>query len=174
MFEILIERNAEKDLRRLSDEVHDRVIRSIQTLQTDPRPAGAKKLVGSRRDWRLRVGDYRVLYEIADEIRIVRIFRIRHRREVYESLRAAGTRNPWSVGSTAQLAPLIQSRRNWAQLAPFTCLRRTLGSDGEIFLDFLNVRIPKESMTLKTTHRVGLHVRVNSTKSASLSMGVDA
>jgi mRNA interferase RelE/StbE len=39
--------------------------------------------VGSKCDWRIRVGDYRVIYEIADEIRIVRINRVRHRREVY-------------------------------------------------------------------------------------------
>ncbi|WP_367875356.1 type II toxin-antitoxin system RelE/ParE family toxin [Luteolibacter sp. Populi] len=38
----------------------------------------------SKADWRLRVGDYRILYEIADSIRVVRVYRVRHRRDVYE------------------------------------------------------------------------------------------
>ena len=84
MFDILLERTAEKDLRRLSEDIHDRVIKALQPLSKDPRPAGARKLVGGKNDWRIRVGDYRILYEIADAIRIVRIYRIRHRRDVYE------------------------------------------------------------------------------------------
>lgn len=83
MFEIVLERSAEKDLRRLSDEVHDRVIVSISALATNPRPPGSKKLSGSKSNWRIRAGDYRVLYEIADEIRVVRVYRVRHRRDVY-------------------------------------------------------------------------------------------
>lgn len=66
-----------------SPEIHDRVIGAIQGLGTNPRPFGCRKLAGSKNDWRIRVGDYRVVYEIADEIRVVRINRVRHRREVY-------------------------------------------------------------------------------------------
>ena len=84
MFEILLESAAKKDLRRLPDDVHDRVIKAIQPLAIQPRPSGAKKLTGSKSDWRIRVGDYRILYEIADTIRVVRIYRVRHRRDVYE------------------------------------------------------------------------------------------
>jgi mRNA interferase RelE/StbE len=83
VFEIVLERSAEKDLRRLSDEVHDRVIDGISTLASNPRPPGAKKLSGSVSNWRIRVGDYRVLYEIADTVRIVRVYRGSHRRDVY-------------------------------------------------------------------------------------------
>ena len=83
MFEIVIERVAEKELRRLSDEVHDRVIEGISTLAANPRPPGAKKLSGSTGNWRIRVGHYRVLYEIADAIRVVRVYRVRHRRDAY-------------------------------------------------------------------------------------------
>lgn len=82
-FEILLERNAEKDLRRLTLENHDRVIVGIAALAGNPRPPGAKKLAGSKSDWRIRIGDYRVLYEVRDEIYIVRIYRVRHRKEVY-------------------------------------------------------------------------------------------
>ena len=83
MFEIVLERTAEKDLRRLSDEVHDRVIEGISILAANPRPPGSKKLAGSKSNWRIRVGDYRVLYEIADIVRVVRVYRVRHRRDAY-------------------------------------------------------------------------------------------
>ena len=83
MYRVLLERTAEKDLARLSSEIHARVIAAIQALATNPRPPGCRKLAGSKHDWRIRVGDYRVVYEIADEIRVVRINRVRHRREVY-------------------------------------------------------------------------------------------
>ena len=83
MYRVLLERTAEKDLSRLSAEIHDRVIAAIQALAKNPRPSGCRKLAGSKHDWRIRVGDYRVIYEIADEIRIVRVNRVRHRQEVY-------------------------------------------------------------------------------------------
>jgi mRNA interferase RelE/StbE len=83
MYRVFLERAAEKDLHRLSSEVHNRVIIAIRGLASDPRPPGCRKLAGSKHDWRIRVGDYRVVYEIADAIRIVRVNRVRHRREVY-------------------------------------------------------------------------------------------
>ena len=83
MYRVLLERAAEKDLSRLTSEIHNRVIAAIRALGTTPRPPGCRKLAGSKDHWRIRVGDYRVVYEIADEIRIVRINRVRHRREVY-------------------------------------------------------------------------------------------
>jgi mRNA interferase RelE/StbE len=52
-------------------------------LADNPRPPGCRKLVGSKNDWRIRVGDCRVLYEIADAIRVVRVNRVRHRRDAY-------------------------------------------------------------------------------------------
>jgi mRNA interferase RelE/StbE len=83
MYRVLIERSAERDLGRLSSEVHDRIIRAIQGLANNPRLPGCRKLVGGKNDWRIRVGDYRVVYEIADSAREVRVNRVRHRREVY-------------------------------------------------------------------------------------------
>ena len=83
IYRVLLERAAEKDLARLSSEVHDRVITAIQALATNPRPSGCRKLVGSKNDWRIRVGTYRVIYGIDDEIRVVRVNRVRHRREAY-------------------------------------------------------------------------------------------
>jgi mRNA interferase RelE/StbE len=83
MYRVLLERAAEKDLSRLSSEIHARVIAAIKALASNPRPSGCRKLTGGKNDWRIRVGDYRVIYEIADAIRVVRVNRVRHRREVY-------------------------------------------------------------------------------------------
>ncbi len=83
MYHVLLERGAEKDLSRLSSEIHDRIIVAIQALANNPRPPGCRRLAGSKNDWRIRVGDYRVVYEIADEIHVVRVNRVRHRSEVY-------------------------------------------------------------------------------------------
>jgi len=83
VYQIVIERRAEKDMDRLSSQVHRRVSESILTLASDPRPPGCRKLVGGDDEWRLRVGDYRVIYQITDTVRVVRVNRIRHRREVY-------------------------------------------------------------------------------------------
>jgi mRNA interferase RelE/StbE len=83
MYRVLLERAAEKDLSRLSSEIHDRVIAAIKDLASDPRPTGCRKLAGSKNDWRIRVGDYRVIYEVSTAIRVVRVNRVRHRREAY-------------------------------------------------------------------------------------------
>lgn len=83
MYRVFLERAAEKDLKRLSAEIHDRVITAIRGLAQNPRPPGCRKLAGSENDWRIRVGDYRIVYEITDEIRVVRVNRVRHRRDVY-------------------------------------------------------------------------------------------
>ena len=83
MYEVFLGNSAVRDLRRLAPKIHDRIVEEIQSLSVDPRPAGCRKLAGSENDWRIRVGEYRVIYEIADAIRVVRIHRVRHRREVY-------------------------------------------------------------------------------------------
>lgn len=83
MYRVLLERGAERDLSRLSSEIHDRVIAAIRSLAANPRPPSCRKLSGSKKDWRIRLGDYRVIYEIADDVREVRVNRVRHRREAY-------------------------------------------------------------------------------------------
>ena len=83
MYELLIERTAERDLKSLPATLFDRIIPRIKALAESPRPSGCHKLAGSKNDWRIRIGDYRVLYEIDDARKRVRIFRVRHRREVY-------------------------------------------------------------------------------------------
>jgi mRNA interferase RelE/StbE len=83
VYEVYIEKTAENDLKRLPTTTFQRIIPQIRTLAQTPRPSGCRKLSGSKNDWRIRVGDYRVLYEIDGKARAVRIMRVRHRREVY-------------------------------------------------------------------------------------------
>ncbi len=83
MYEVVVERRAERDLNRLPRDLFDRVIRAVKSLADNPRPQGSSKLTGSENDWRLRIGDYRVLYEIDDPSQAVRVMRVRHRREAY-------------------------------------------------------------------------------------------
>lgn len=83
MHEVYLEQAAERDLRRLSAEDFNRIIPHIKALGENPRPSGCRKITGSRSDWRIRVGDYRVIYEVDDTTMVVRIMRVRHRREVY-------------------------------------------------------------------------------------------
>ncbi len=83
MYEVYIEKTAENDLRRLPTSTFQRVIPQIRAFAQNPRPSGCQKLIGSKNDWRIRIGDYRVLYEIDEKAKAVRIMRVRHRREVY-------------------------------------------------------------------------------------------
>lgn len=81
-YEIKIKRSAEKEIKSLSSEVRSRVIKAILGLADEPRPRGCEKLSG-REAYRVRVGQYRIVYSIFDEILVVEIVRVAHRREVY-------------------------------------------------------------------------------------------
>jgi mRNA interferase RelE/StbE len=83
VYEVWIERKAERDLTQLPPPEFRRIISAIKALGLNPRPAGSRKLVGSKDDWRIRVGDYRVIYEIVDADMVVRVMRVRHRKEAY-------------------------------------------------------------------------------------------
>lgn len=80
---VILRPAAQRDLRKISEPSYGRIITALNNLKEQPRAAGVRKLAGQENEWRLRVGDYRVLYEISDDERIVRIFRIAHRREAY-------------------------------------------------------------------------------------------
>ena len=74
-------RSAEKELAALDPITLKRIVQKIESLAGEPRPSGCKKLKGEKNRWRLRVGDYRVIYSIDDRSRVVDITAIRHRRE---------------------------------------------------------------------------------------------
>ena len=76
---------ATRDFRRLPVQIQDRVRFAIRRLAVNPRPPGVRKLSGNTADYRIRVGQYRVLYDINDAEILVYIVRIGHRREVYRN-----------------------------------------------------------------------------------------
>jgi mRNA interferase RelE/StbE len=85
-YRIEVQRSAERDLDRLSKMLFDRITARLMALAQEPRPPGAEKLAGLEA-FRIRVGDYRVVYEVDDSARVVVLTRVRHRRDVYRKLR---------------------------------------------------------------------------------------
>jgi mRNA interferase RelE/StbE len=75
-------RSAEKKLERLPAALQERILAAMEALAEKPRPEGCSKLTG-REAWRIRVGDYRVIYEIHDDRQVVIIVVIRHRKDAY-------------------------------------------------------------------------------------------
>jgi mRNA interferase RelE/StbE len=82
-YRLILSKPAVKALRELPSSVNIRVAAVIDGLSEEPRPQGCKKLQGKEELWRIRVGDYRVLYAIDDTIRIVDVRRIGHRGDIY-------------------------------------------------------------------------------------------
>jgi mRNA interferase RelE/StbE len=83
IYQVIFARSAARELSRLDRHVAERVLRATEKLAADPRPVGCAKLTGSQNDWRIRVGDWRVLYTIDDAARVVDVAAVRHRREAY-------------------------------------------------------------------------------------------
>ncbi len=83
-YHVALTSSAEKELKRLATQLIARIISRLETLASNPRPPGCKKLQGGDREWRIRVGDYRVVYTIDNTKLLVEVTRIRHRREAYE------------------------------------------------------------------------------------------
>jgi mRNA interferase RelE/StbE len=79
---IEILRSAQKQLSKIDRKDQSRIIKAIRELAEEPRPQGSKKLSG-RPAWRIRIGSYRVIYEIQDDLFLVLVIDIGHRREIY-------------------------------------------------------------------------------------------
>ncbi|WP_244928179.1 type II toxin-antitoxin system RelE/ParE family toxin [Nocardioides sp. W7] len=75
--------SAARQLRKLDPQARRRIVTVLELLSTEPRPAGAKKLVGGEGEWRVRTGDYRIVYEIHDTILLVLVVAVGHRRDIY-------------------------------------------------------------------------------------------
>jgi mRNA interferase RelE/StbE len=84
-YSIEFRRSAEKELGRLDGRIRARILRAIVALAEDPRPPGVKALIGEAGVWRVRIGDYRVVYEINDTELIVLVIRVAHRSDAYRS-----------------------------------------------------------------------------------------
>jgi mRNA interferase RelE/StbE len=83
-YRIEIKSSAAKELEKLPRKMIPRFVTVINGLAENPRPQGVKKLVGFERTYRIRVGDYRILYDIFEKKLIIEIIRIRHRKDVYK------------------------------------------------------------------------------------------
>jgi mRNA interferase RelE/StbE len=81
-YSLQILRSAQKEMAKISPGDQQRIREAILRLADDARPAGSRKLTGLDA-WRIRVGDYRVIYEIQDEVLTVLVVKIKHRRDVY-------------------------------------------------------------------------------------------
>jgi mRNA interferase RelE/StbE len=81
-YQVILPKSVQKELDRLPDDVAKRILARLAGLKTNPRPPDVKKLKG-RDAWRIRVGDYRVIYEIHDRILQVIVITVGHRREIY-------------------------------------------------------------------------------------------
>lgn len=85
MYQITFKQSANKELQQIPKSVIGKIVDAIQGLETEPRPVGVKKLKGSNEDlYRIRVGDYRIIYAISDTIKIVNIRKIGHRKDIYK------------------------------------------------------------------------------------------
>jgi len=81
-YRVILPKSVQKELDRLPEEAGWRILARLAQLETNPRPTDVKKLKG-RKAWRIRVGDYRVIYEIHDRQLQILVITIGHRREVY-------------------------------------------------------------------------------------------
>ena len=81
-FRVILPKSVQKELDRLPDDIAARIMARLRALESNSRPTDVKKLKG-RPAWRVRVGDYRIIYEIHDRELLVIVVTIGHRREVY-------------------------------------------------------------------------------------------
>jgi mRNA interferase RelE/StbE len=84
-YTVVLTKSAEKELHKLPSRVINRLISLLKSLEINPRPAGCKKLKGHKNLWRVRSGDYRIIYAIEDIILLVDVREIGNRKDIYDS-----------------------------------------------------------------------------------------
>ena len=82
-YTVVFARSARKELQALDRTIAGRILKRIEALRLEPRPSGCKKLEGTDDLWRIRIGDWRVVYSVDDARTLVEVSVIRHRREAY-------------------------------------------------------------------------------------------
>ncbi len=81
-YTIILPKSFQKELDNLPNVIINSVLRNIKELENNPYPRGSKKLAG-RDGWRIRIGDYRVLYDVDKKMKIVYLRKVAHRRDIY-------------------------------------------------------------------------------------------
>ena len=83
-YRIVVAPSAVRQLRQLDRVAQRRVQAAIELVASEPRPNGAKKLIGGDGEWRVRTGDYRIVYELHDHVLLVLVVAVGHRSDIYE------------------------------------------------------------------------------------------
>jgi mRNA interferase RelE/StbE len=101
-YDIRVAPAAERQLKKLVPSLQVKILEKLETLSTNPRPSGVEKLSSDPRFWRIRVGDYRIIYWIDDNAKILVALIVRHRKDAYRDI---GKLDPATVAKT--LGPLL-------------------------------------------------------------------
>ena len=86
MYTLLIERHAEKGFKKIPKNISNKLIIKIKSLKDNPKPSGCRKITGSENDYRVRIGDYRVIYEIDEKNKQIIILAVGHRKDIYRDI----------------------------------------------------------------------------------------
>ena len=84
MYTVFISESAGKEISRLPKAMIHRVLGKIESLSGEPRPSGCKKLAGFKDLWRVGIGNYRIIYRIEDEIQVLTVNKVSHRKDAYK------------------------------------------------------------------------------------------
>lgn len=80
---VVIKKSAQKEIKQLPKHTIRRVVSKIKLLEEDAYPVGTAKIVGTLRTWRLKVGSYRIIYDVYENLLVIEVVAVRHRRDVY-------------------------------------------------------------------------------------------
>lgn len=83
-YRVTLAPSAARELRKFDPQVRRRIQGVLELLADDPRPPSATRLVGGSGEWRVRTGDYRIVYEVQDDILLILVLAVGHRREIYQ------------------------------------------------------------------------------------------
>jgi mRNA interferase RelE/StbE len=82
-YKVVWKRSAHKELEKLPGTMILKIVRAVEQLGDDPHPEGSKKIIGSDQAFRIRIGSYRVIHDVFENILTVQIVRVRHRKDAY-------------------------------------------------------------------------------------------
>lgn len=84
-YSIRWKQSAQKELKRLEQRMIPRIIAAVEALADKPQPSGSKRLQGAEHLWRIRIGDYRVIYSVNSGMLTIEVIKVRHRQSVYKT-----------------------------------------------------------------------------------------
>jgi len=83
-YRIVIKKSAAKEIEKIQKKDRIRIVEKIRSLSSDPRPSGSKKLSGQEK-YRIRQGNYRILYQVIDDALVINVVKVGHRRDIYKN-----------------------------------------------------------------------------------------